>query len=59
MGFLAFNPASTFSITGGDDLVMAHASVTTLLAAAGAGIGGQMCLLSNCLAQSVWPMVLV
>lgn len=40
VGFLAFNPASTFSITDGDDLVMAHASATTLLAAAGAGVGG-------------------
>eukprot|EP00435_Cladocopium_sp_Y103_P066120 s165_g28.t1 len=40
VGFLAFNPASTFSITSGDDLVMAHASATTLLAAAGAGVGG-------------------
>ena len=41
VGFLAFNPASTFSITSGEDLVMAHASATTLLAAAGAGLGGQ------------------
>lgn len=41
VGFLAFNPASTFSITSGNDLVMAHASATTLLAAAGAGVGGQ------------------
>jgi len=40
VGFLAFNPASTFSITSGQDLVMAHASATTLLAAAGAGVGG-------------------
>ncbi|CAK9004216.1 unnamed protein product [Durusdinium trenchii] len=40
VGFLAFNPASTFSVTSGHDLVMAHASATTLLAAAGAGIGG-------------------
>eukprot|EP00438_Fugacium_kawagutii_P017792 Skav205875 [mRNA] locus=scaffold766:227242:256068:+ [translate_table: standard] len=42
VGFLAFNPASTFSITNGDDLVMAHASATTLMAAAGAGIGGHL-----------------
>ena len=42
VGFLAFNPASTFSVTSGQDLVMAHASATTLLASAGAGIGGNL-----------------
>ncbi|CAJ1350949.1 unnamed protein product [Effrenium voratum] len=42
VGFLAFNPASTFATTLGTDLVVAHTSATTLLAAAGGGIGG-MC----------------
>ncbi|CAJ1340019.1 unnamed protein product [Effrenium voratum] len=42
VGFLAFNPASTLSTTNGQDLVVAHASATTLLAAAGAGIGGML-----------------
>ncbi|CAE7337143.1 unnamed protein product [Symbiodinium natans] len=42
VGFLAFNPASTFKTTLGADLVVAHASATTLLAAAGGGVGGMV-----------------
>mmetsp|Transcript_65852 Transcript_65852/g.155076 ORF Transcript_65852/g.155076 Transcript_65852/m.155076 type:complete len:596 (-) Transcript_65852:40-1827(-) len=42
VGFLAFNPASTFATTLGQDLVVAHASATTLLAAAGGGMGGMV-----------------
>lgn len=42
VGFLAFNPASTFKTTLGQDLVVAHASATTLLAAAGGGVGGMV-----------------
>lgn len=42
VGFLAFNPASTFATTLGQDLVVAHSSATTLLAAAGGGIGGMI-----------------
>ena len=55
VGFLAFNPASTFATTLGRlvswlheiflflraDLIVAHSSATTLLAAAGGGVGGQ------------------
>mmetsp|Transcript_11140 Transcript_11140/g.35344 ORF Transcript_11140/g.35344 Transcript_11140/m.35344 type:complete len:543 (-) Transcript_11140:10-1638(-) len=37
-GFLAFNPASTFSTTSGSDLMAARASVTTLLATTGAAL---------------------
>ncbi|CAK8991498.1 unnamed protein product [Durusdinium trenchii] len=42
VGFLAFNPASTFATTLGADLVVAHSSATTLLAAAGGGVGGML-----------------
>lgn len=42
VGFLAFNPASTFATTLGADLLVAHSSATTLLAAAGGGIGGML-----------------
>lgn len=37
-GFLAFNPASTFSTTNGSDLLAARTSVTTLLMSAGSAL---------------------
>jgi len=42
VGFLAFNPASTFATTADKDLTVAYSSVTTLLASAGAGVGGML-----------------
>merc|ERR1719414_1652604 len=38
VGFLAFNPASTFSTTNSDDLMAARTSVTTLLVTTGAAL---------------------
>ncbi|CAE7462881.1 unnamed protein product [Symbiodinium pilosum] len=42
VGFLAFNPASTLAVTEDADLVVGRASVCTLLAAAGGGLGGML-----------------
>lgn len=38
VGFLAFNPASTFSTTLGHDLIASRATVTTLLSSAGGAV---------------------